>query len=204
MRYSIYMKPIFRVEQKITAFVNRYKILNPDKTELLAFAQQKRLAFREKVTFYEDEKRTRESFTLRAEKVMDVHGQYFVEDMSGNLIGGFRKEFKKSLLRSSWVVFDADKHDLARVQESNVVLAVFRRVMQYIPIVGDIVDFIGWLLKYHFEFVALDDEKKLAAYKKLTIVRDHYEFSADAEFIAAVDRRVLIAMAVALDALQAR
>ena len=93
------MKPRLIVEQKITAFVNKYKVFAVneagEKGELMALAQQKRLAFKEKVTFYSDEAKSNELFTFRAEKVLDVHGRYLVEDMSGKMLGGFRKQFKK-------------------------------------------------------------------------------------------------------------
>lgn len=46
------MKPQLIVEQKITAFVNRYNIYsvkpNGQKDQLIAQAQQKRIAFKEK------------------------------------------------------------------------------------------------------------------------------------------------------------
>src|SRR6476620_11976619 len=118
------MKPRFAIQQKITAFVNKYKILDVDESgktgALKALAQQKRLAFKEKVTFYGDEQKSREEFTFRAEKVMDIHGRYIVEDTNGQLLGMFRKEFKKSLLVSSWVLIDKDGIDVYRVQENNV------------------------------------------------------------------------------------
>ncbi|HEY3438309.1 MAG TPA: hypothetical protein VGK35_11550, partial [Actinotalea sp.] len=49
----------FMVKQRITLMVNRYEIrvLGPNGEEgpVLAMAQQKRLAFKEQVTFYADE-----------------------------------------------------------------------------------------------------------------------------------------------------
>src|SRR6478736_7690705 len=81
MLYTMTMKPRLYFEQKITAFVNKYKVLGVteagEQADLLAMAQQKRLAFKEKVTFYTDEQQTQPSFTFRAEKVMDIHGRYF-------------------------------------------------------------------------------------------------------------------------------
>jgi uncharacterized protein YxjI len=102
------MKPRLIVEQKITAFTNKYTVYDVTaegkKGNLVAFAQQKRIALREKITFYSDEAKTQVAFTFRAEKVMDVHGRYFVEDASGKLIGSFKKDFAKSLLNSTWLM----------------------------------------------------------------------------------------------------
>lgn len=202
------MKPRFVIEQKITAFVNKYKILDIDETgkagQLRALAQQKRLAFKEKVTFYSDEQKTREEFTFRAEKVMDVHGRYMVEDTNGQLLGMFRKEFKKSLLVSSWVLMDADGNDVLRVKENNVAIAVLRRFAGFIPIVGDIIDFAMNFFRYHFAFIDILSEAEVGQYKKTTLFRDHYQLSVTDDAWARLDWRVFAAMGVALDALQSR
>ena len=117
------MRPRLFIEQKITAFANKYKVYGADEagqsTGLVAFAQQKRIAFKEKVTFYTDEGKSLTAFTFRAEKVLDVHGRYLVEDDAGNLLGAFKKEFKQSLLISTWKLQDASGNELFTVRESN-------------------------------------------------------------------------------------
>ena len=202
------MKPRLIVEQKITAFVNKYKVFAAneagEKGELMALAQQKRLAFKEKVTFYSDEAKSNELFTFRAEKVLDVHGRYLVEDMSGKMLGGFRKQFKKSLFVSSWMVIDADGNDVYEVKEGNVALAVLRRFLAFVPYVGDILEIIIKFFRYHFKYVKPGTEEQVAEYTKTTLFRDHYRLDATDEVSNAVDWRVLAAMSVALDALQSR
>lgn len=202
------MKPRIIVQQKITAFVNKYKILSVEESGVtgnqVAFAQQKRLAFKEKVTFYTDEQKAAEAFTFRAEKVMDVHGRYIVEDMSGQVIGMFRKEFKKSLLISSWVLMDKDGNELLQVKESNVTIAVLRRFVGFIPFVGDLLDIALNFFKYHFSFIDIRSQAEVGQYKKTTLFRDHYQLSMTDEAWARLDWRVYAAMGVALDALQSR
>lgn len=202
------MKPRLIIEQKITAFVNKYKIIDAKESgeagELRALAQQKRLAFKEKVQFYADEQKTREAFTFRAEKVMDVHGRYFVEDTEGNRLGMFRKEFKKSLLVSSWVLMDKDGTELFRVKESNVTIAVLRRFIGFVPLVGDLLDIAMNFFRYHFAFIDLSTDQEAGRYKKTTLFRDHYSFVATDDAWNKLDWRVFAAMGVALDALQSR
>ncbi len=202
------MKPRFIIEQKITAFVNKYKVLDVtesgDAGELKALAQQKRLAFKEKVTFYDDEKKSNESFTFRAEKVMDIHGRYIVEDASGQTIGMFRKEFKKSLLVSSWVLMSADGTDLIRVKENSVAIAVLRRFISLVPFIGDILDIVIKFFRYHFVLSDVTNDAEVGQYKKTTLFRDHYQMSVTDDAWAKLDWRVFAAMGVALDALQSR
>ena len=206
--YTKTMKPRLYIDQKITAFVNKYKVYGVDtsgeKSELVALAQQKRLAFKEKVWFYNDEAKTKEVFSFRAEKVMDVHGRYFVEDADGALVGMFRKEFKKSLLKSSWVLMDKEGVELFRVSESSTVLAILRRFIGWVPLVGDILEIIIMFFKYHFSFTDIASGQEVGAYRKQTLFRDHYQLSTTDDAYEALDWRVFAAMGVALDALQSR
>ena len=202
------MTPRIIVEQKITPFVNKYLVFaaNADGTKgnLLAYAQQKRLAFKEKVTFYADEAKTTTAFTFRAEKVMDIHGRYFVEDASGNLVGCFKKEFTDSLVKSTWTIMDANNTPKLKVAESSSLVAILRRFGGMIPIVGGIIDLIMPFIKYHFAFTDTTTNQPVGRYEKTTLIRDHYRLSMTDESYNQRDWRVLAAMAVALDALQSR
>lgn len=202
------MNPKLIVEQKITAFTNKYMIysVNTDgsKSDLLALAQQKRLAFREKVTFYKDDTKIMPLFSFRAEKVMDVHGRYFVENEKGDVIGAFKKEFGKSLLNSTWNILDETGQPKLQINESNQVLAIVRRFGGFIPILGGFVEIITALLRYHFDLTNLKSNTIVGRYQKTKLFRDHYVLSATDESYNQNDWRVLACVAVALDALQSR
>ena len=202
------MTPRLIIQQKLTAFVNKYRIYSvtdQGKTDqLISLAQQKRFKIREKVMFYTDQKRDKLSFTFRAEKVIDVHGRYLVEDPNGKALGAFRKEFKQSLVNSTWTIFDADGTERYLVKESSMVVAVLRRFIGEIPIIGELGDVIMAFFRYHFSFVDLQTGQEVGKYRKTTLFRDHYVLEATDELWNSIDWRVLAAMGVALDALQSR
>ena len=193
----------FTVKQHITMMVNRYEIrsVEADGAEgpLIALAQQKRMAFKEQVTFYVDEARTQPVFGFKARKRMDFGATYDVTDATGTPIGSFRKEFAKSLMRSSWELTAPDGL-VAKGIERNHTIAIVRRVWDLVPVIGDIpVPFL-----FHFDFRAPDGSIVLSSVRRRTL-RDRY----DVELPAApngwrLDWRVGAAMAVALDALQGR
>lgn len=201
------MKPRFIVKQKITAFVNKYAVYEADadgkEGNLIAFAQQKRLNIKEKILFYDSEHKNNLVFSLRAEKVIDVHGKYFVEDAGGNLVGSFSKDFSRSLTNSTWHIFDGEVEKI-KVFESNNTVAIFRRFAGFIPIIGDLIEIMMVFFKYHFIFGNPQDETPHGKYTKTTLFRDHYLLNMDDEYFAGNDWRVLAAMCVALDALQSR
>lgn len=201
------MTPKLIVEQKITAFVNQYAIFaatpSGDKADLVAYAQQKRLAFKEKVTFYNDTAKTQPIFTFRAEKLFDYHGRFIVEDASGQALGSFKKEFGKSLVASTWTLRDKEGNVRMTASETNQTLAVLRRYAGYVPIIGDIFDLVLIFFKYHFTFHT-NDNQAVGMYKKTTLLRDHYMLLMDNATYELEDWRVLASLAVALDALQGR
>lgn len=200
------MKPRFYVDQKITLLINRYLIYTADaqggKGTQTGFVEQERFKFKEKVNFYADDTKQQVEFTFRAEKVMDIHGKYLVEDAQGVLLGYFEKAFGKSLLRSTWYVCNASGERLFTVTESSAILAAIRRFIGFLPIVGEFAELISMLFRYHFMF--LQDDQQVGKYSKVTLFRDHYELSMTDEAYGKLDVRVLTAMGVALDALQSR
>src|SRR4051794_31517330 len=184
----------FLVRQKITPLVNRYIVTvpTPDGREgpLAAFVEQKRLAFREEVTFYADEKKAEPLFRFKARKVIDVASTYDVTEPDGTPIGLFRKDFKRSLLRSAWHIEQGSV--AAMGQERSKGLALLRRVwamFENIPLP----------IKYHFDFTMGD--RVVLSVDKTTLFRDNYRVEINEP---SLDRRLAIAMAVALDALQSR
>jgi uncharacterized protein YxjI len=191
--------PLFFIRQKITLMVNRYEIrgANPDGSEgaLLAFAQQKRMKFKEEVTFYADESRSRPVFSFKARQGLDVHAEHDVFDERGNSLGYFRKDFTASLLRSTWRMSGPGYEAVGK--ERRPVIAILRRIWDFIPFIGNIwVPFI-----FHFDFVDQATGQPVLVSERRKSIGDRYTVTVPDQ---RVDFRVAAAMAVALDALQSR
>src|SRR3954454_8506356 len=131
--------PAFSMKQRVTLMANKYELIatNPDGSDgaLLAFAQQKRMAFKEQVTFYTDDTKTQPVFSFKARKTIDLGSGYDVFDANGQTIGWFKKEFGKSLLRSSWRLSAPGVE--ADGTERNPTIAILRRVWDFVPFSGN-------------------------------------------------------------------
>jgi hypothetical protein len=188
----------FTVTQKLTLMVNRYEIRSVtgdgQAGHLLAVAQQKRAAFKEQVTFYQDESRTMPIFSFKARQRLDLGATYDVLDASGQPIGSFRKDFAKSLLRSTWHLESSGLKLTG--SERNVGVAIGRRIWEATPI-GDAVPS---PFRFHFDFVDPNGEVLMTSERGKSL-RDRYLITLPS---ARLDGRVAAAMAVALDALQSR
>jgi uncharacterized protein YxjI len=189
----------FTVTQKITLMVNRYEIRTalPDGSpgDLLAVAQQKRMAFKEEVTFYADEKRTQPVFSFKARQRMDLGATYDVRDAAGAPIGLFRKDFGKSLLRSTWHLGTNSGLELIG-QERNKNVALARRAWEFLPFISDLPS----PFLFHFDFTDAGGRVLMSSIRKRSF-RDRYNVDVPG---GEIDGRVAAAMAVALDALQSR
>jgi len=191
--------PAFLVKQHITIMVNRYEILtaNPDGSEgpLLAFAQQKRMSFKEVVNFYADTAKTTPLFSFKARHGLDVRAEHDVFDAEGNAIGWFKKDFGASLLRSTWHM----TYDGVQVtgQERRPIIAILRRIWDFIPFLGEV-----WVpFVFHFDFIDRATGQPVMISERKKTIRDRYVVTVPDPRL---DFRVAASMAVALDALQSR
>ena len=182
--------PTFYVLQKFSMTANRYSIQAADQAgtpgRIMAVAQQKRMAFKEQVTFYEDESKTRPVFSFAARKRIDLNAGYDITDESGAQIGFFRKDFGASLLRSTFHVEGPGYTGTGR-ERSPLVAGVRRFVdIPFLPI--------------HFDFVDPAGQSLLMVERQGSM-RDRYTVHVPDP---RVDFRVAAALAVGLDALMQR
>jgi hypothetical protein len=188
----------FALTQQITMMVNRYEIHAVDAdgkpSGLLAVAQQKRIAFKEQVTFYADESRGTAVFSFKARRRVDLGATYDVLDAHGSPIGSFRKSFGASLLRSTWHLEAPGVQAVGTERSSGVALA--RRAWELLPVVNNLPS----PFLFHFDFVNEAGEVVMSSVRRRAL-RDRYDVTVPG---ARLDGRVAAAMAVALDALQSR
>lgn len=138
---------------------------------------------------------------ILARQRFDPRATYDIALADGTKIGQIKKVFGKSLFRSTYSIMDPDGEELAISREVSLGKALFRRLTGLIPYIGDFAD---WLpIAYDFEF--LHGEKRIGINRrrrwKFVDVYD-IDFSADSE--RHVDRRLVLAATVGMDALQAR
>jgi uncharacterized protein YxjI len=182
--------PTFFVKQKFAMTTNRYELFaaNPDGSfgQSMGLAEQKRLAFKEEVTFYADDTKARPVFSFKARKKIDLNAGYDIFDEERNQIGFFRKDFGASLMRSTFHIEGPGYAGTG--QERSQLVALLRRFTD-LP-----------FLAFHFDFV--DPEgKPLMSIERQVSVRDKYTVTVPDE---RVDFRVAAAVAVGLDALMQR
>lgn len=184
----------FAIDQLIRPLANLYRISAGPAP--VAFVRQKRMAIKEDIRFYADESETEELFRIKARSVMEFGGRYDVTTPAGERVGVLGKVFGKSLLRSTWSIMDANEQEVAIAKERSQLWAIVRRVIDAVPY-GDFIPIV-----FHFTIDAGD--RHLGDLTRRLGVRDRYDLDLSGDTERAIDRRLAIALAIALDALQSR
>jgi hypothetical protein len=198
----------FVLRQRIRPVVNQYEFSLPKADghspgEAFCFVEQRRFTFKEDIRFYADESKAVELMRLKARQRWDPRARYDVTAADGQRIGQIQKVFGRSLLRSTYALFDDAEREVATASERSLPVALFRRGVEFVPYVGGFADFLP--IPYHF--VLRHDGRELGTHSRqigFGRLRDVYtiDLSGDPEHV--LDRRLVLALAVGLDALQAR
>ncbi|MDQ3848990.1 MAG: hypothetical protein M3296_00020 [Actinomycetota bacterium] len=195
----------FVLRQRIRPVINQYEfsLAGPDDApaEPVCFAEQKRFKFKEDIRFYVDDTKTQELMRIKARQRFDPRATYDVTDPAGVKIGEIQKVFGTSLLRSTYRLHGPDGQEVALAEEKSLTVALLRRLVGLVPYVGQYAD---WLpIPYHF--VLRRDEAVLATHtRRAWKLRDTYTIDLSGDPEHTLDRRLVLALAVGMDALQAR
>jgi uncharacterized protein YxjI len=198
----------FILRQRFRFVVNEYEFSLPEEGDVpgqvFAFARQAPFTFKEDIRFYANASRSHEVMKIKARQRFDPRARYDVTAADGTKVGEIQKRFGASLTRSTYAVYDAEGHEVATATERSLAVALFRRLtslLSFVPILGAVVDFLP--IPYHFVF--LRDGHEVGSHRRhLWTLRDMYTIDMSADPGRTVDRRLVLALAVGMDALQAR
>lgn len=203
---------VFLLRQRIKLVINQYEFFLPGADpgtpaipeglgERICFVEQKRFKFKEDIRFYTDETKQEELLRIKARQRFDPAATYDITDEAGTKFGEIQKVFGKSLLRSTYRINDASGKELAICTEKSMAVALIRRAVGFIPYIDNISD---WLpIPYHFVFMRGEEiigENTRHTWK----IRDVYTIDMTRDAQRTLDRRLVLATAVGMDALQAR
>ncbi len=191
----------FFIDQLIRPVANLYRIstLGPDRRsagEPLAFVRQKKLAIKEDIRFFADESENVELFRLKARAMLEFAAKYDVTTPAGERVGTLQKVFGASLVRSRWRILGPDEQEIAQAYERSLPIALLRRAKELVPYA----EFVP--VPFHFD--VLRDGTSLGSVDRAFSVRDRYTLDLSGDPERSIDRRVAIALAIGLDALQNR
>jgi uncharacterized protein YxjI len=189
----------FVLKQKIKLVINQYEFSLAEGEPPFCFVEQARFKFKEDIRFFTDASKTVELLRIQARQRFDPRATYDVTAADGSKIGEIQKVFGASLIRSTYAI--TAPTGTVQAQERNIMIALFRRLIGFVPYVGDFSD---WLpIAYHFDFKR-DGEVIGTHRRRFGSFRDTYDIDMSGDPERTLDRRLVLAIAVGMDALQAR
>ena len=192
----------FLIDQLVRPIANLYRVtpLAAGETPAgapVAFVRQRKMAIKEDIRFFADEGESEELFRLKARSVLDTGGsRYDVADAAGTPIGVLHHVLRKSIFRSTWQVMDPSGNDLETAQERSLPMAIARRVIDFAPY--------GEWVPIPYNFDLLMNGSVVGHLNRKFQVRDRYVLDLAGDHERRLDRRLGIALAIGLDALQNR
>jgi uncharacterized protein YxjI len=191
------------VQQVFKPIANQYRISVPGPADTeegrpLLFVKQKTMKIKEDIRFRLSEGDETHLFMIKSKSAFEFRGRHEVLDAEGTVIGTLEKAFGRSLLRSHWHVRDASGTELLQAYEASRWVALVRRIAD----IG--ADWLAPLALLPFNFLLVRDGEQVGRYTRvLGKLRDRYVLELGPG-LAGVDRRLLVAFAIGLDALQDR
>jgi uncharacterized protein YxjI len=191
------------VQQVFKPIANEYRISIPapgssEEGRPLLYVKQKRMKIKEDIRFRVSPDGGDHLFMIKSKSVFEFRGRHEVLDADGAVLGLLEKDFRRSLLRSHWHVRDAAGDEVLEAHETSWIVALLRR---FADVVSDALSALTWL---PFNFVLLRDGRQVGTYRRvLGKLRDRYVLELEPE-LGDVDRRLIVAFAIGLDALQDR
>jgi uncharacterized protein YxjI len=191
------------IQQVFKPIGNEYRISVPapgskDEGAPILYVKQKKLTIKEDIRFRLSPDDEGHLFMIKSKSVFEFRGRHQVLDSAGNPIGLLEKDFTRSLLRSHWRLRDVSGTELLETHESSWTIALLRRIIGLLP------EWLAPLGFIPFNFVLRREGREVGTYRRvLGKLRDRYVLEVSPE-LADVDRRLLVAFAVGLDALQDR
>ncbi len=183
--------PTYLVRRKILKlFGGAFHIYDPTGAVVL-YSQLKAFKLKEDIRLYTGEDMLTEVLLIKARQVLDIAATYDVVDPAKNeKVGALKRKGLKSILKDEWIFMDSNDREIGLLKEDSTVLALVRRFLtNLIP------------QKYTAEIGGTP----VCTYKQNFnpfVMKIAVDFSQD--FSRALDRRLGIAAAVLLCAIEGR
>ena len=174
---------LYKVKQKALSLGNKYSVYEDG--EKILQSKQKKLKLKEDFRFYTPEDEA--VLKVTTDQILDVAASYTVTDeRSDEVVGALKRDW--TFLQHRWQLIDTDNNVIGTIEESSLPMALLRRfVFEFFP------------FKYQ---ITSPDGELLGKLDGKFSIRDTYELDMSMDEDKAIDRRLAVAAAVLIDAIE--
>lgn len=122
----------YRIRRKFWALFGATFFIEGLDGEQLGYCRQKAFKLKEDIRIYTDATQSNELMAIKARSIIDFGASYdFYDAGTGEMIGGAKRKGLKSILRDSWILYNAEGHEIANLVEDSAGMAIIRRFMPF-------------------------------------------------------------------------
>ncbi|MEF8873990.1 MAG: hypothetical protein V5A88_04880 [Candidatus Thermoplasmatota archaeon] len=176
----------FIVEQKFFSLGKKYFIKDDERNQV-GYCERESL-FKEGLAVYKDRSKEEELFRIKQKSLTKFTGLFEVLGPDKETIGYLKRNGFKSIVRDEWTILDSEKNNIGSAKSDYLLKDLIRmRYLKFIP----------------YRYQLYQGEKKIGIYKqRLTLLKNSYKLQIKYNLDQKLDKRLLISLAICLDAVE--
>jgi uncharacterized protein YxjI len=148
---------------KLIALSSRITVSDAQGQEVL-YVHQKAFKLREDVRIYANSQKEQELFAIKTESFLDISAEYAMTDAkTERKLGSIKRDGLKSIWKASYLIKDAQGHEVFQIKEKNVWVKIGNSIMEQVPILAL---FSGYFFHPEYEVIDLKTQQPVMTLKK--------------------------------------
>ncbi len=180
----------FVIEEKFLSVGKKYFIKNKER-DLVGYCERKSLKIQEDIRVFADETKAEEIFKIKQRNIMNFSGLFeIIDSKSEETIGYLKRKGFKSIILGEWILLDPERNEIGKVRADSLVKEAARyRFFKHIP----------------YRYKMFYDNRYAGVLKqRFSVLKNEYKVQIKEEPAHGLDRRLVISIALLLDAVESR
>ncbi|MCY1634406.1 hypothetical protein [Marinifilum sp. D737] len=149
-------------EFKVSTIANDFTATDAD-GKTLAYVRQKMFKLKEDIQIYSDESRTKQNYSIKADKWLDFSTAYKFLDEDQKEFGKVVRKGWKSIWKAEYKIFNGSEQEKYNIREENGWIKVLDSILSQVPVLGILT---GYLFNPSY-IVKDQDEQEIIRLKKM-------------------------------------
>lgn len=177
-------------EFKVSTIANDFTATDAD-GKTLAYVRQKMFKLKEDIQIYSDETRTKQNYSIKADKWLDFSTAYKFLDEDQKEFGKVVRKGWKSIWKAEYKIFNGSEEEKYNIREENGWIKVLDSILSQVPVLGILT---GYLFNPSY-IVKDQDEQEIIRLKKMpSFFGRRFELTKLGEMNEEDDDRIMLSL----------
>lgn len=177
-------------EFKVSTIANDFTATDAD-GKTLAYVRQKMFKLKEDIQIYSDETRTKQNYSIKADKWLDFSTAYKFLDEDQKEFGKVVRKGWKSIWKAEYKIFNGSEQEKYNIREENGWIKVLDSILSQVPVLGILT---GYLFNPSY-IVKDQDEQEIIRLKKMpSFFGRRFELTKLGEMNEEDDDRIMLSL----------